>query len=368
MKLATKISASFCLALAACAPAWADAGKLTIYGLIDEGVEYADHIPDGQGGTTHDYRVGSGTAASRWGLRGTEDLGGGLSAEFNLESGFAADTGTLSQGGRSFGRQAMVGLRGDFGLISLGRQYTMRYYGFIDADIFGAGSQGLGTLDPGFPNARADNAIAWRGHWGSFHAGANYSLGRDAVAGNSAAATGCPGETSNSKQCREWAVMTKWDAHTWGVVGSYDRQHGGTSTTYGGLTSPELTDSRLILNAYWHLGDSRFAVGWLRRVNEGIATPKSDLYWIVGEAPVYGAFIVDAMLAELDYHDSANKAFVTTLRGNYRLSKRSTLYLTMEHIENSGDLALAASTNPPAKGPNPGGAQNSFIAGIKHTF
>ena len=61
---------------------------------------------------------------SRWGLRGAEDLGGGLKAIFTLENGFSIMNGTNGQGGREFGRQAFVGLSSDqFGAVTLGRQY-----------------------------------------------------------------------------------------------------------------------------------------------------------------------------------------------------------------------------------------------------
>lgn len=65
-----------------------------------------------------------GLSGSRWGLRGTEDLGGGLAANFVFESGFNLDQGTSAQGGRLFGRQAFAGLSGGFGNFRAGRQYT----------------------------------------------------------------------------------------------------------------------------------------------------------------------------------------------------------------------------------------------------
>jgi len=57
-----------------------------------------------------------------WGMKGTEDLGGGLKANFKLESGFALDTGVGNAG--IFERTATVGLSGGFGDVNLGRQYT----------------------------------------------------------------------------------------------------------------------------------------------------------------------------------------------------------------------------------------------------
>lgn len=65
-----------------------------------------------------------GMNGSRWGLKGSEDLGGGLKANFQVESGFDISTGASGQGGLLFGRQALVGFSGGFGAVTLGRQYS----------------------------------------------------------------------------------------------------------------------------------------------------------------------------------------------------------------------------------------------------
>lgn len=107
--------------------------NLTIFGRVDLGLVSID---DGAGSST---RVDSGRyTESRWGLRGTEDLGAGLAAIFYLESGFAADTGTLNQGGRLFGRGAYVGLLSDrWGQVTLGRQYVPLFWPLLFADDSG---------------------------------------------------------------------------------------------------------------------------------------------------------------------------------------------------------------------------------------
>ena len=89
---------------------WAQAqSSVTLYGVVDLAVERVK-------GATSLVRLTSGQQqGSRWGLRGVEDLGGGLKASFVLESGFNADAGTSGQGGRLFGRQAFLGLGGDWG-------------------------------------------------------------------------------------------------------------------------------------------------------------------------------------------------------------------------------------------------------------
>src|SRR4051794_39968709 len=81
-------------------------GSVTLYGILNEGVNYINN----QGGGSAIGAVKGQTNGSRWGFRGTEDLGGGLKAIFVLENGFDGSAGTLSQGGRLFGRSAWMGL------------------------------------------------------------------------------------------------------------------------------------------------------------------------------------------------------------------------------------------------------------------
>jgi predicted porin len=99
--------------------------SVTLYGLIDAGISY---VSNARAGTGHDSLVkyDDGVASgSRWGLRGNEDLGGGLKALFVLENGFNSGNGTLGQGGALFGRQAYVGLSKDtIGSLTFGRQYS----------------------------------------------------------------------------------------------------------------------------------------------------------------------------------------------------------------------------------------------------
>ncbi|HEY1609671.1 MAG TPA: porin [Paraburkholderia sp.] len=94
--------------------------SVTLYGLIDGGLTYTTNQ---KGGQTYQEMSGI-TQGDRWGVRGTEDLGGGLHAVFVLESGYSIANGSLGQGGLMFGRQAYVGLSSDkYGALTLGRQY-----------------------------------------------------------------------------------------------------------------------------------------------------------------------------------------------------------------------------------------------------
>src|ERR1700738_1089878 len=101
--------------------------SVTLYGLIDAGLTYVTNERVGTTGTTghSNFAMTDGSInRSRWGLRGSEDLGGGLKAIFTLENGFTIKNGALGQNSRMFGRQAFVGLASDqFGTVTLGRQY-----------------------------------------------------------------------------------------------------------------------------------------------------------------------------------------------------------------------------------------------------
>lgn len=94
--------------------------SVTLYGLIDAGIAYTNNVA----GSGRVALTSGNISGSRFGLRGSEDLGGGLKAVFVLENGYSIANGTLGQSNRMFGRQAFVGLSSNqFGTVTLGRQY-----------------------------------------------------------------------------------------------------------------------------------------------------------------------------------------------------------------------------------------------------
>lgn len=144
-------------ALALTAAAAQAQSHVQIYGVVDAGVlaEYGTPAGNSTG-------IGSGLASgSRLGFKGSEDLGNGLSAVFVLESGYRVDNGAMGQGGLIFGRQAFVGLRGTFGTVTVGRQYSPYYQAIRDvADPFEDGMAGQATnLMAG--NYRMDNSVVY---------------------------------------------------------------------------------------------------------------------------------------------------------------------------------------------------------------
>ena len=129
------------LALSAVAAGMASAqtANVTLYGIVDTYLA-SERIGSGGSGATAvaaksaTVVQGGGLSGSRWGLRGSESLGGGLNAIFTLENGFASDTGALGQGGLLFGRRAFVGLNGGFGTLTIGRDYSPNFFVQCNSD------------------------------------------------------------------------------------------------------------------------------------------------------------------------------------------------------------------------------------------
>ncbi|WP_439709426.1 porin [Cupriavidus pauculus] len=342
--------------------------SVTLYGVVDTGVEFVNKVGPQSNSVTRMLNL-SGTVPSRWGLRGSEDLGGGLKSQFVLESGFAPDSGVSNQGGRLFGRQAWVGVSGAWGQVALGRQYTMLFWSTFDADILGPNVYGSSSLDNYLPNARADNSLSYKGKFGGLTLGATYSLGRD-TAGSplGPSATNCAGESaSDYRACKEWSALIQYETGSWGVSAVYDSLRGGPGA-FAGLTSSSLKDDRASLNGYMILSKAKLGLGVIARRNEAIATPRSDL-WFAGIAyDVTPALNVAAQGYYLRFHNSANKAWLGAVRATYAFSKRSSVYMTAGYIDNKGQSNLSVSSGAAGANPAPGGNQLGVTAGIKHVF
>jgi predicted porin len=157
---------------------------VTLYGVIDEGIEYVSNVKvsPGVGKSLYQLDSVSGLQGSRWGLRGAEDLGGGLKAIFVLENGFDANTGKLGQGGDEFGRQAYVGISSPYGSVTLGRQYdsVVDFVGPLGVSDQWASHRGAhpGDLDNLNNSVRTNNALKYASaNYAGLTFGGLYSLG-----------------------------------------------------------------------------------------------------------------------------------------------------------------------------------------------
>jgi len=154
------------------------ASSVTLYGTVDDGFQFNSN----QGGSRAYALQQGGLGSSKWGVLGTEDLGGGLSTIFNLESGFDLNSGKLGNNGALFGRKAFVGLSGPFGTVTVGKQYDLFYEvlgGYSAPSRFGGGlGAHPGDVDNLWGDFNISNAVKYRSpNLGGFNAGALYGFG-----------------------------------------------------------------------------------------------------------------------------------------------------------------------------------------------
>ncbi|SIT45628.1 Porin Gram-negative type [Paraburkholderia piptadeniae] len=169
--------------------------QVTLYGILDEGLMYQSSAGGKTGGKKFFLDSTSGISGSRWGMTGSEDLGGGLNAIFTLEGGINLNNGTAAQGGTMFGRQVFVGVNDQKrGSLTFGRQYDMMFY--FGQPLTSAGVQGgsalflhPGDLDNTGNTIRVNNAIRYMSpNYSGLTFGGEYSVG--GVAGNVTANSG----------------------------------------------------------------------------------------------------------------------------------------------------------------------------------
>jgi predicted porin len=349
--------------------------SVTLYGVVDTGVEFFTHASPTGGNIARFPTISGGDLPSRWGLRGEEDLGGGLKTVFQLESGFAPASGTSLQNGREFGRQAYVGFSGPWGQLTAGRHINMTIFGMSSADVLGPAAFSLGSFDGYLSAARADNSIEYRGTFSNVTVGVSYSFGRDALsAGN------CAGQVPGDMlSCRAITAMLKYDAARWGAAIIYDEQRGGAGATAIGVvpgvrgvafTSSSDTDRRYQANGYFFIGGVKIAGGWLHRELTGdVQKVRTDLTYLGMTIP-FDPWIIDAQVSHIKDRAYDANGTLGVLRANYNLSKRTAVYGLLGYMRNSGrgGVYSVSSTSIIPAIPAAGVGQAGVMLGIRHLF
>ena len=348
-----------------CASAAFAQTQVTIYGIIDTGVVYTTNA-NAAGNSVFKVPGLTGSFPSRLGFKGNEDLGGGLQAIFTLESGFSPDTGAMGQGTRLFGRQSYVGLKNEYGTVTVGRLLNMTYMSMLKSDVLGPNIFSIGNIDTYLPNARSDNAIGYMGTFSGVTVGATYSFGRDSSVGPGPAGTNCAGEVAgNSTACRQVTGLLAYDSAAFGVSTSYDLMYGNTGAT-GGLSSSGNSDKRITLSGYAMLGSVKIGGGVVdRALRAATANTDSDLYFLGATYPFSAELVLDAQLAKLNVKGSDSAATMAATRLTYNLSKRTAVYTSVGYMKNAGSSAIALDA-----GGTVGTGLNQFgvMTGIRHTF
>lgn len=129
--------------LAACVGQAAAQPNVILYGSLDAGIEYRQVSAGSTGSARHDWFFANGSSkANRFGFRGTEDLGSGSSIFFVLEGGLDLATGNSVPNGVMFNRRSIVGAKGPWGELSLGRDYTPAFWAMAYTDYTKSGMYG----------------------------------------------------------------------------------------------------------------------------------------------------------------------------------------------------------------------------------
>jgi len=207
--------------------------SVTLYGIVDSGIAYYHNAASPTGNQSTLIKLTPNLSGDRWGLRGNEDLGGGLAAVFRLENGFNIGTGALGQGGREFGRQAYVGLSSQsYGTVTVGRQYDPvvdLVQALTEDGLFGSTFATPGDIDNYDNDVRVNNSIKYvlpnlRG----LQFEAIYGFG------------GVAGSTGNGQT---YAAAASYANGPMGLAAGYFFANGGNTTTAGARVWTSSSDS-----------------------------------------------------------------------------------------------------------------------------
>lgn len=356
--------------------------SVTLYGVLDANVEVATNLKNPTGGADTRYALnGGGLSSSRWGMRGVEDLGGGLSGIFVLESGFGADDGKSQQSGRLFGRQAFVGLQSPtYGKITFGRQYTS----MLEA-LANFSPAAMATLyEPVVAQVgnayREDNTVKYTGTFGPLSVGAHWSFGIGPTYG-SPGGFNISGNGEVPGQFRRdsgYGAQATYRAGSFATTASYDQVNPGINS--GGTFVGTGTARKAAAAVSYAFGPALVMGGYRwgkANVPGGQTLVRDDLYWV-------GAFYqaTQALSLTLDYYYQAFHASTSPalkppgnpwqvmLITDYNLSKRTDLYLATAFSKNSG-LCLDTASIGYFNGYPPGEGKTSMLGaavGIRHKF
>ena len=331
---------------------------VTLYGVADAGIEYLSNAPSARNGSNL-VRMSSGNmSTSRWGLRGSEDLGGGLKAVFELESGFSLDTGALNNSPKLFDRSALVGLGSKFGTVTLGRQTTPIYDTGLQLDPMGFAPRYSLYRSDDILAGRADNSIKYRGTFGGVTASALYSFSR----------TGGGEVPGNFKVDRNIGVSLMYETGGLAVGAVYDEFRGSTVAT------DERKDRRALVGASYAFGPAKAFLGyrWFNGNAGTLAASRANLYWAGLRYSMTPAMSLTGAAYYTDTRNSGADPLMFVVSADHAFSKRTDVYLNVAYARNkngsqlglNGYNSLSGAPTSVAPGKNQVGA----VIGVRHKF
>ncbi|WP_133646800.1 porin [Paraburkholderia flava] len=361
--------------------------SVTLYGTLDAGLIYSNN----QGGHSN-WQQGSGSVSNTYfGLRGSEDLGGGLHAIFTLESGFNLNNGKFSEDNTIFNRQAFVGLQSDrYGTLTLGRQYDSVVDYLAPLSAAGAGYGNNLAAHP-FDNDNLDNSFSIKNS--VKYTSTNYAgLRFGGLYGFSNAA----GQFSNN---RAWSAGASYDNGPFSVAAAYLQLNNSGSNNTGGAVSSGDGSAQIAaqlqrtygVGANYTYGPATVGLVYTHTQLDNMQSANvggtfigglsgtnlhMDNYEVNGRYALTPALSLAAAYTFTDGKVSGSngtgdpKWHTVSLQGDYSLSKRTDVYLEGVYQHASGELGnfganvAAINTLSPSSTAN----QTAVAVGLRHRF
>ncbi|MGV3742995.1 MAG: porin [Burkholderiaceae bacterium] len=341
--------------------------NVSLYGVVDVGVATGD----GGGDDGRLTQLSSGNnAASRWGIKGTEDLGSGLKASFVLENGFDSSDGS---GGAGFSRLAYLGLGGAFGEVRLGRQNTLIKELAGDIDPFGAAGMAnvhdyfLFGMDQRTPN----NITYMTPKFGGFAAAVQYGFGET------------EGETSDN---RDLSLSLGYGNGPLNVQAAYRKQN-TSGAIDAGATGDDLdvgfqfgdetfvageafdVDTKdAILGATYNFGVAKLHAMYGQRKIDGLGEDGKFRSGLLGVTVPFGASAIRASYIKTQDREADDAdADMFALSYTYALSKRTSFYTTYVRVSNDDEAALGVAGSDYFT-PAAGETGDALAIGVTHKF
>ncbi|GAB3551962.1 porin [Noviherbaspirillum agri] len=307
--------------------------NVSIYGIVDAG--FVREFGDGPDTTKLTSGIRNG---SRLGFKGSEDLGGGLSANFQLENGFNVDQGTIGQDRQLFGRQAWVGLSSkSFGAVSFGRQYAPFFISLDTVDPFGTGLAGasynlMGTV------VRIDNSIQYSTpNMSGFTADVMYGVGEQ------------PGNTTAG---RTLGLGLNYANGPIAVTLAHNNSNNTVDTNKTKLT---------LVGGTYDFGVAKIHAAFESEKDDAALDARD---WLIGaSAPVGAGSVMVSYIRKNDRSAADNDANQIALGYVHNLSKRTNVYTSIARISN--DNAAAYTVGNASEG---GTTTKAFNVGVQHRF
>jgi predicted porin len=360
--------------------------SVTLYGVVDTSLTYVSHAS----GSKNLWALGNSSygnlAGSRWGVKGSEDLGGGLKAIFQLESGFNPSTGASGQSGALFGRQSFVGLASDqFGTVTLGRQYDPLVdliQGITADNYFGSVFATAGDVDNYDNSFRVNNAVKYASPiYRGLQAEVMYSFGGVAGSTGSKQSYSAALAYNNGPLAVAagyyYAANSAGDRTTWSSTsdGTFDGPiNNGYATAHSlqiARVAAQYTVGSFILGAGYsnaqYAADANSAFDSKQKYNtaQGFLAYQATPALLVGAGYSYTHASGDT---SANYHQFS-------LGGDYNLSKRTDVYMTAAYQHASGTtrdadtgLVTSAQASIGSYGYAGTGSQTLVNLGLRHRF